>query len=64
MPAAPDPFRPPRPGLKYLGEIERDQGVVLQLTPEGIDLFDAAVANRPGIDYGCVVTAVPSRGKH
>ena len=47
------------PVWKYLGEIERDQGVVLQLTPEGIDLFDAAVANRPGIDYGCVVTAVP-----
>jgi hypothetical protein len=47
------------PVWKYLGEIERDQGVVLQLTPEGIDLFDAAVANRPGIDYGCVVAAVP-----
>jgi hypothetical protein len=44
---------------KYLGEIERDQGAVLQLTPEGIDLFDAAVADRDGIDYGCVVAAVP-----
>jgi hypothetical protein len=47
------------PVWRYLGEIERDQGAVLQLTPEGIDLFDAAVADRPGIDYGCIVTGVP-----
>jgi hypothetical protein len=48
------------PVWKYLGEIERDQGAVLQLTPEGIDLFDAAVADRSGIDYGCVVAGVPT----
>lgn len=47
------------PVWKYLAEIERDQGAVLQLTPEGIDLFDAAVADRAGIDYGCVVAGVP-----
>ena len=47
------------PVWNYLGEIERDQGAVLQLTPEGIDLFDAAVADRDGVDYGCVVAAVP-----
>jgi hypothetical protein len=47
------------PAWHYLGEIERDQGAVLQLTPEGIDLFDAAVADNPGIDYGCVVGGVP-----
>ena len=47
------------PAWKYLGEIERDQGAVLQLTPEGIDLFDAAVADSKGIDYGCVVAGVP-----
>lgn len=47
------------PVWRYLGEIERDQGAVLQLTPEGIDLFDAAVADRAGVDYGCVVAAVP-----
>jgi hypothetical protein len=45
---------------RYLREIERDQGAVLQLTPEGIDLFDAAVADREGVDYGCVVAGVPS----
>ncbi|MBE0547155.1 MAG: hypothetical protein IH627_05720 [Rubrivivax sp.] len=32
---------------------------MLQLTPEGIDLFDAAVADHPEIDYGCVVAGVP-----
>lgn len=47
------------PVWQYLGEIEQDQGAVLQLTPEGIGLFDAAVVDRPGIDYGCVVTGVP-----
>jgi hypothetical protein len=47
------------PAWEYLAEIERDQGAVLQLTPEGIDLFDAAVADSPGIDYGCVVAGVP-----
>jgi hypothetical protein len=47
------------PVWKYLGEIERDQGAVLQLTPEGIELFDAAVADRAGIDYACVVAGVP-----
>jgi hypothetical protein len=48
------------PVWKYLGEIERDQGAVLQLTPEGIDLFDAAVTDRAGIDYSCVVAGVPT----
>ena len=47
------------PVWKYLGEIEQDQGAVLQLTPEGIELFDAAVTDRAGIDYGCVVAGVP-----
>jgi hypothetical protein len=47
------------PVWKYLGEIERDQGAVLQLTPEGIELFRAAVTDRPGIDYACVVAGVP-----
>lgn len=32
---------------------------MLQLTPEGIEMFDAAVADRAGIDYGCVVAGVP-----
>jgi hypothetical protein len=47
------------PLWRYLREIERDQGAAVQLTPEGTDLFTAAVADRPGIDYGCVVAGVP-----
>jgi hypothetical protein len=48
------------PVWKYLGEIERDQGAVLQLTPEGIDMFAAAVADRPDVDYSCVAAGVPT----
>jgi hypothetical protein len=47
------------PVWKYLGDIEQDQGALLQLTPEGIELFEAAVSDRAGIRYGCVVTGVP-----
>jgi triacylglycerol lipase len=43
---------------KYLGDIAQDQGAVLQLTPEGIELFDSAVVDRDGVRYGCVVTGV------
>ena len=48
------------PAWKYLGEIHQDQGAVMQLTPEAIELFDAAVADRAGIHYGCVVAGVRS----
>lgn len=47
------------PVWRYLHEIELDQGAVLQLTPEGIALFDASVIDRPEVDYACVVAAVP-----
>jgi hypothetical protein len=33
---------------------------VLQLTPEGMHLFDAAVADRAGVRYGCVAAGVPT----
>lgn len=47
------------PLWQYLAEIERDQGAVLQLTPEGTALFDAAVGDRDGVDHACVVAGVP-----
>ena len=47
------------PVWRYLASIQQDQGAILQLTPEGIDLFDAAVADRAGVRYGCVVAGVP-----
>ncbi|MBN9203684.1 esterase/lipase family protein [Methylibium petroleiphilum] len=50
------------PVWKYLREIERDQGAVLQLTPEGMELFNAAVADRPGVAYVCIAAAAPDPG--
>jgi triacylglycerol lipase len=49
----------PSSGLwRYLEEIASDQGAVLQLTPEVTNLFDAAVTDREGIAYGCVIAGV------
>jgi hypothetical protein len=45
-----------------LGEVARDPSLLLQLTPEAMELFNASVAERPGIQQACVVTeAVPPR---
>jgi triacylglycerol lipase len=49
-----------REAWRYLEDMRQDQGAVLQLTPEGIDLFDAAVADRADVDYGCIVAGVPA----
>jgi hypothetical protein len=43
----------------YLDAIKGDQGAVIQLTPEAMDLFHAGVEDRPGVTYQCVVTAAP-----
>ncbi|MFZ1361478.1 MAG: hypothetical protein WAS05_00890 [Candidatus Nanopelagicales bacterium] len=46
----------------YLQEMASDQGAMLQLTPEAIDLFNAAVLDRDTVDYVSHVTAAPPPG--
>jgi triacylglycerol esterase/lipase EstA (alpha/beta hydrolase family) len=41
---------------RLLEEVAADQALMLQLTPEAMDVFNAATSMRPGIRYGSVVT--------
>jgi hypothetical protein len=49
---------------KLLRDVVRDQALMLQLTPEAMEVFNASVLQRPGIRYGAVVgqAAAPSLG--
>jgi triacylglycerol lipase len=50
------------PFFAYLQEISGDQGAIIHLTPEGMNLYNAAVADRPTVRYGAVVSAAPPPG--
>jgi hypothetical protein len=41
---------------RFLGEMGADQALLPQLTPEGIDVFNAATGDRPGARYGSVIS--------
>lgn len=43
----------------YLDAIQKDQGAIIQVTPEAMDLFQAGVEDRPGVRYQCVATMAP-----
>lgn len=42
---------------KFLEQVARDQGLTIQLIPEAMDLFDAAVTDHPGVRYVSFATA-------
>jgi hypothetical protein len=41
---------------RMIAQMGDDQALVPQLSPEGLDVFNAATNDRPGVRYGCVVT--------
>ena len=43
----------------FMNEVSRDQGAVIQLMPEAIDLFNAAVFDRPTVRYVSHISAAP-----
>ncbi len=45
----------------FLREVSSHQGAIMQLTPESMHLFNAAVTDREGLRYSLVLTAAPRR---
>jgi hypothetical protein len=41
---------------QFFANVRSDQGLVPQITPAGMDLFNASTHDRPGVRYGCAVT--------
>lgn len=41
---------------QFLADVRSDQGLVPQITPAGMDVFNASTRDRPGVRYACVVT--------
>jgi triacylglycerol lipase len=46
----------------YLSAIEQDQGAMIQLTPEGMDLVLAGFLDRPGVHYQSTASMAPAPG--
>lgn len=46
--------------LRYLHKVRIDQGGIIQIMPEAIDLLNAATVDNPHVRYGCMVSAAPA----
>lgn len=46
----------------WLRKVRDDQGGVVQLMPEAMDLFQAGIEDRPGVRYQCVASYAPPAG--
>ncbi len=46
----------------YLRKVRADQGGVIQITPEAMDVFNASTEDDTAVRYGCVATAAPPPG--
>ncbi len=55
---------PEHPLWSFLRDVSADQGAIIQLTPEGMNLFNAAVVDRAEVMYASVVTAAPAPLAH
>jgi triacylglycerol lipase len=43
----------------FLSKVRVDQGGIIQLMPEAVDLFNASTEADPGVRFGCVASAAP-----
>ena len=47
---------------QFFAHVQRDQGLVEQITPAGMELFNASTPPRPGVRYASVVTRARNPG--
>ncbi len=47
---------------EFLEGVRNDQGLVAQISPAGMEVFNASTQDRPGLRYGCVVTRARTPG--